>query len=184
LGGTFNPIHIGHLAIAQTAFEKLKLEKVIFVPSNLPPHKKGRDLVPAKKRYQMVELAIKKYNHFDASSFEIKKEGKSYSVDTVKYFNLLYPNKKLYFIVGEDSLPTLNKWKDINEIIRYVQFVVINRDGSIHRKSPINVKSLSMPSLDIASSQIREQIKSKRRVDFLLPHLVWNYIKRDNLYSK
>jgi len=130
LGGTFNPIHIGHLAIAEWSYEKLKLDKVIFVPTYLPPHKSSRGVIDAKTRYKMVELAIKDNPHFEISDFEIKKGGKSYSIDTVRYFSEKFnKDTKLYFIIGEDCLSTLHKWKEIEKLVSLASFVVVNRPG-------------------------------------------------------
>jgi len=105
LGGTFNPVHIGHLAIAQMASDKLRLDKVIFVPCNLPPHKSVKNMPSAHHRYNMVKLAIAGNDQFEISNFEIKKNGKSYSIDTLKYFRRLFgKSAKLFFIVGGDTV--------------------------------------------------------------------------------
>jgi nicotinate-nucleotide adenylyltransferase len=109
LGGTFNPIHIGHLAIAEEAREQLGLDKIIFVPCYLPPHKGSQDVLEARHRYSMVRLATKSNSLFTISDFEIKKQGKSYSIDTLKHFHLIYPQgTKFFFSVGSDSLPYLH----------------------------------------------------------------------------
>lgn len=183
LGGTFNPIHIGHLMMAEVAREKLKLEKVIFVPSCLPPHKSVQGIVTARHRYQMVRLAIKGNKTFEVSDFEIKKGGKSYSVDTVKHFKSHFPpGTKFYFIIGQDSLATLHLWRRIDDILKMVSFVVMNRPGAQAVHPNIKVQSIAMPGLDISSSYIRQCIATKKNVKYLLPEPVIQYIENRKLY--
>lgn len=184
LGGTFNPIHIGHLAIAQTVYEKLKLDAVVFVPSNLPPHKSSVGVADAKHRLMMAQLAVKKYPHFRVSDFEVKKEGKSYSIDTVRYFMQKNSSAdKFFFIIGQDSLPTLNTWKDIAQLRRMVDFVVVNRAGVKSDEGNVKVRSLSMPALEISSSEIRQRIAQGKTARYLLPDGVEDYIRKHHLYS-
>ena len=130
LGGTFDPVHIGHMAIAQKALEKCRLDKVIFVPSALPPHKKMPRLASAWDRYRMVALAAQGNPRFEVSDYEVQKGGKSYSIDTVCHFRAQYPAEtKLFFIIGEDNVDTLETWKEIDRIIEIVTFIVVNRPG-------------------------------------------------------
>ncbi|MBU0469392.1 MAG: nicotinate-nucleotide adenylyltransferase [Candidatus Omnitrophica bacterium] len=183
LGGTFNPVHIGHLAIAQRARENLDLEKVFFVPSNLPPHKSSKNVLPPAQRYRMVQMAIEGNPYFDISDFEIKREGRSYSIDTVEHFYKLYLEKaKLYFIIGEDSFSTLDTWKHIEDIVKLADFVVVNRPGFNVEDSKIKVKTIDMPGLDISSSGVRKCLRLGKTVKYLLPEKVLKYIKRKKLY--
>ena len=138
LGGTFNPVHIGHLTIAQMVHEQLELDKVIFVPSNLPPHKSSKRVVSSKDRCHMLRLAIKGNSHFDISDFEVKKRGKSFSIDTVSYLRDRYPcGTKLFFIIGSDLLEALHTWKRIDEMLKIATFVAVNRPGYKEKKSKI-----------------------------------------------
>ena len=183
LGGTFNPVHIGHLAMAQTALEQLKLDKVIFVPSNLPPHKASKEVVSAMHRFKMVQLAVKGNPKFEVSSVEIKRSGKSYSIDTVKYFKKLYlKGDQIFFIIGEDTLKTLHSWKYIKELLKSVKFVSINRLGYQNTKSKVKTVSIKMPALEVASSYIRQRLVSKKTVRYLIPDLVLKYIQKNKLY--
>ncbi len=185
LGGTFNPIHIGHLTIAQMVHEQLKLDKVIFVPSNLPPHKSSDYVASPGERYHMVKLAIKGNAHFTVSDFEIKRAGKSFSIETVSYFRGLYPAKtKLFFIIGNDLLSTLNTWRRIGEILEIVSFVSVNRPGFKERKSRIKVKTISVPGLQTSSSYVRTRITAGKTVKYLVPDNVLTYISRKKLYKK
>ncbi len=183
LGGTFNPIHIGHVLIAQTGFEKMRLDEVIFVPCNLPPHKSGRNVISSKDRSKMVEIAIKDFKDFRVSDFETNNSGKSYTVETIKYFKEVYPKgTKFYFLMGEDNLPSLHKWKKIDELLKMVKFVVVNRPGSKKNHPTIKVRSLAMPEIDVSSTYVRSRVNADKTVKYLVPEKVYQYIKKHNLY--
>jgi nicotinate-nucleotide adenylyltransferase len=185
LGGTFNPIHIGHLMIAEMVCEQLKLDKVIFVPSNLPPHKNRTNVASATERYQMVRLGIRGNPRFEVSDYEIKKKGKSYSIEAVSYFHDQYPEgTKLFFIIGSDLLPGLCTWKHIDEILKIVSFVSVNRPGFKERKSKIKVRSVTMPILQVSSSDVRKRITAGKTGKYLIPDNVLSYIKEKRLYKK
>ena len=184
LGGTFNPIHIGHLTIAEMVYERLRLDKVIFVPSNLPPHKSGKNVASAKDRYHMVRLGVRGNPRFEVSDYEIKKRGKSYSIETVSHFRDRYPaGTKLFFIIGSDLLPTLRAWKRIDEILKVVSFVSVNRPGFKEKKSKIKVRSITIPGLQTSSSYVRERITSGKTVKYLVPESVLSYIEKKKLYK-
>ena len=183
LGGTFDPIHVGHLRMAEVVREKMRLEKIIFVPSNLPPHKSASSLTSSENRFQMVRLAIERNPFFEISSFEIKRPGKSYTIDTVKYFFSIYPTSKIFFIIGFDALSTLHKWKSIEEVLKIVEFVVVNRPGDFKEKKNIKHHSVSMPGIDISSSNIRQLMKTKKSIRYLIPEPVREYMEQNNLYK-
>jgi nicotinate-nucleotide adenylyltransferase len=184
LGGTFNPIHIGHLAIAQVALEKKQLDKVVFVPSYWPPHKSTKNVISARHRYRMVQLAIEDNTDFAICDYEIKRRKKSYSIDTVRYFETQYPaGTKFYFIIGEDSLETLHQWRDIDDILKIVSFVVVNRPGKDKGQSKIKVTSITMPGLDVSSSFIRKRTTSGKSIHYFVPPAVCEYIKKHHLYE-
>jgi len=183
LGGTFNPIHIGHLTIAQMVREQLKLDKILFIPSNLPPHKSGKNVVSAKDRYHMVRLAIRGNPHFEVSNFEIKKEGKSYSIETASYFRNQYPRgTKFFFIIGSDLLPTLHMWKRVDEILKIVSFVAVHRPGFKEEKSKVKAKLITIPGLQTSSSYVRQRITSGKTVKYLVPDNILKYIADKKLY--
>jgi len=183
LGGTFNPIHIGHLTIAQMVCEQLKLDKVLFVPSYLPPHKSGKNVVSAKNRYHMVRLAIRGNPHFEISDFEIRKEGKSFSIETVSYFHDLFPQgTKFFFIVGSDLLPMLHMWKRVDEILKIASFVAVHRPGFKGKKSKVKAKLITIPGLQTSSSYVRQRITAKKTVKYLVPDNILKYIKDKKLY--
>lgn len=184
LGGTFNPIHIGHLAVAQTALDKMNLQKVIFVPTNIPPHKSAHSVAPARDRYNMIRIAIGKNRLFDVSDFEIKKEGKSYSIDTMRYFKSIFPNNtELFFIVVGDLLNQLEKWKYIKDLVKIVRFVVVNRPGQLRKKTWVKYFSVSMPGIDISSSYVRQRIAQNKTIRYFVPDRVVSYINKHKLYQ-
>jgi nicotinate-nucleotide adenylyltransferase len=184
LGGTFNPLHIGHLAIAEVAQEKMDLDKVIFVPSSKPPHKRITHLATAKERLEMVRLSIKNNPKFDVSDYEVKKGGKSYTVDTAQYFRKKFGDDvKLFFIVGGDAASQLHTWRNVDEIRQYVSFVVVNRPGHDDCTPEIPHHSITMPGLDIASSYIRRRIVQGKSIKYLVPEEVFRYIEKHNLFQ-
>lgn len=185
LGGTFNPVHIGHLTIAQMVCQQVGLDRVIFIPSYLPPHKSGRDVISARDRYQMLRLAVKGNPQFRTCDFEIKKKGRSYSIETVKYLKEAYPRgTKFFFIIGSDLLPKLHTWKDINELKKMVTFLSVNRPGFKQKKSRIRVRSVTVPGLHSSSTFARQRLLAGKTVKYLVPENVLRYIQKKKLYRK
>ncbi len=185
LGGTFNPVHFGHLAMAQLAIERVSLDKVVFIPTNIPPHKSPRSLASSRDRFNMVKLAIQGNPRFQTSDFEIKKGGKSYSIDTITYFHEKYPKTKLFFIIGEDAAWHLGQWKGIREIRKIVSFVVVNRPGYINKGGrSAGHFYVEMPAIDIASSFLRKRVLEGKSIDYFVPKSVAAYIRKKGLYKK
>ena len=185
LGGTFNPIHIGHLAIAQTALEKVGLKRVIFVPCHRPPHKGNKRLASPMHRYNMVKLAIGRNPLFAISDFEVKRKKKSYSIDTIKHFKKILPrNAKLFFIIGGDMLSSLKRWKSVDEILSIASFIAVNRPAYKKKENAIPYHSVKMPGLDISSSHLRQQIAQGKSIKYLVPDKVIGYINKQKLYQK
>ena len=190
MGGTFNPIHLAHLYIAYEAKEQLNLDKVIFMPAGNPPHKKDT-IIDAKFRYEMVRRAIEGYEGFEINSYEIEKNGYSYTYETLNVLKEV--NLKLYFIAGADSLMDIEKWKNTKEVLNNCTFVVFNR-GEFNRETLKSQKEylenkyqaeivlLDIMSIDISSTIIRKRIKEEKKVDFFLPNKVLEYINYNNLY--
>ena len=183
LGGTFNPIHIGHLAIAQTVCDRLDLDKVLFVPSYYPPHKGRQNVIATKHRTTMVRLAIKHNPQFGIEDFEIKRPGKSYSIDTLKYLHSIYPPKtKFFFIIGSDMVKDLGKWKRIEELLKLVQFVVVSRKGYGKLRTKYKARVVATLDLSVSSSYLRQCLRKNITVRYLLPDNVLQYIKQHRLY--
>jgi len=183
LGGTFNPIHIGHLILAEEAREKLGLDRIIFVPAYLPPHKDNSDIALAKDRLAMVKLAISGNQYFSVSDLEIKRDGRSYTIDTMKEFKNIYPHDELYFIIGSDLLKYLDDWKDLVEIIKMVKFIVATRPGYPLEKIPPYISTVAIRAVDISGFEIRRCLKEDKSFRYLVPELVYKYIIKNNLYK-
>lgn len=183
LGGTFNPVHIGHLILAEEALWKLKLDKIIFVPSYLPPHKEEEFLVDAEHRFKMVSLAIEGNNRFEVSRIEIDSKQMSYSIDTLKRLKeKAAPGTEFFFITGSDSLKELVSWKDIDEIFRLSKFIVAKRPGFPIGEVPKGVQMVIISEIEVSSSEIRKRLKERRSIRYLVPEGVREYIENNKLY--
>jgi nicotinate-nucleotide adenylyltransferase len=182
LGGTFNPIHIGHLILAEEAREKLKLDKIIFVPTCLPPHKDNSDIAKAADRFTMIKTAIKGNRHFLVSDVEIKRNGRSYTIDSLREFKKIYPRDELYFIIGSDLLKYLDDWKDLNEIVKMVKFIAATRPGYPLERIPAYISTIPIRAVDISGFEIRSAIKENKSFRYLVPEGVFKYIDRKGLY--
>ncbi len=199
-GGTFNPIHFGHLSIAEEIRSKFNLDKIIFVPANQPPHKDPADLVGARQRWLMTHLATVSNPCFEVSTFEMDNGGKSYTIDTIKHFNKLLGEKvKLYFIIGADMLAEIASWKNVGEILRLCRFIVVSRPGFDVQKifdqyflsssnMPIaeellqNIMVEDVAMFDISSTNIRQRIKEWKSIKYLVPETVEQFIHNQQLY--
>lgn len=183
LGGTFNPIHIGHLILAEEAMSKLKLDRVIFVPTFIPPHKNVEASAKPKDRLKMVELAIQSNEAFNVSTFELDSKKKSYSVYTLKEFRRIYgKDAQLFFITGSDLLKDLFSWKNVNEIFKMSKFIVANRPGYPVEELPQDIDTVVITPIEISSEEIRRRIRENRSVRYLVPEKVRFYIIKHKLY--
>ena len=183
LGGTFNPIHIGHLILAEEAHFKLKLDKLVFVPAFVPPHKSSSEVINAKDRLEMVRLAIEDNPAFDLSTFEIDSKKKSYSIDTLKEFRVVYGEEvQLCFITGSDSLKDLFSWKNINDIFKISKFIVANRPGYPIKEVPKEVDTVVITPIEVSSLDIRKRLAEGRSIRYLVPEKVRKYILDRKLY--
>lgn len=192
IGGTFDPIHFAHLYIADEAKASLGLDKIIFMPNGNPPHKSLKKVSEASIRYEMVSKGIKEFEGFTVSDYEIKKNGPSFTYETLQAFK--QEDVELFFITGADCLMDLEKWKNIKEIFKVSNFVVFSRPGFtyetlkeqkeyIEKKYNTNIIFLNLKDLDISSTDIRERIRLGRNVKFFLPNSVLDIIKREKLYK-
>ena len=183
LGGTFNPIHNGHLILADEVRQKLKLDKIFFIPVYLPVHKEEKDLLAACDRIKMVKLAVKNNPYFAALDTEISRKGKSYTIDTLRALHKEYPQAdKFFFIVGSDSMSYLNSWKDINEVMKLAKFVVASRPNYPLKDVPKNILPVVIEPIDISGFRLRQRLKNNESVRYYLPGEVYNYIQKKGLY--
>ncbi|MGD0016632.1 MAG: nicotinate-nucleotide adenylyltransferase [Verrucomicrobiia bacterium] len=186
LGGTFNPIHIGHLLIAQDAMEQAQLDRVVFIPDAHPPHKSVAGLVSSRRRLHMVKLAIRGDHRFVVDDIEIRRGGKSYAVDTVTELKHRWPHAELFFIIGTDSLQELHLWRDIERLAAQCTFLVLARPGCAWNRPrlrrSIHWQLVRGHPYDIASRDIRARIARRQSIRYLVPDAVLNYIERKKLY--
>lgn len=181
LGGTFDPPHIGHLTMAEEAYERLELDEVWFIPSAEPPHKE-QARVSATDRLMMLKVAVDPIDYFKINTIELVRKGKSYTYDTIKSLKEMYPNVEFYFIIGADMVEYLPHWYKIDQLIDSVQFVGVKRpDYKLNTPYPIIL--LDTPGLDISSTMIRERLEMERSVSYLIPDQVLSLIKEKGLYG-
>ena len=182
-GGTFDPPHLGHLIIAQTAVEDLELDKVLFIPAASPPHKTDRLTAPASHRLAMLRLAIKGNKQFEATVLELQRGGISYTVDTLRSLNEHYPDAQLFLILGEDNYAEFRSWKAPGEIVGLASLVIYHRIGyGTVRNSPYPVTELKGPILELSSTDIRKKVSRGQSVRYYVPKDVASYIKSKKLY--
>lgn len=193
-GGTFDPIHFGHLYIAQEALNKLKLDSILFMPTGNPPHKTTRKKTDALIRYELVNIAIKDKEKFILSSFEVNSEGLSYTYKTLEYLKLKEPETNWFLITGVDCLMELDSWKNVDDIFKLCTLVVFNRLGyekdsilkqrkAVEEKYNVKIKYLDINPIDISSTNIKSMLKEGKNVSHLLPANVLNKILELGLYK-
>lgn len=188
LGGTFDPIHMGHLVLAEQVREKFQLERVIFIPCASPPHKTEQELSSTRDRFEMTKLALEGNPYFFVSDIELKREGLSYTVETLRELKGLYKDSEVYFLTGSDVLNEITTWKDPEEIYKLAKIVIAVRPG-FDKFDPENhfaKKSIivDITGMDISSTQIREKVRNGESIKYLVPSKVEEYIRKRNLYKK
>jgi len=191
LGGTFNPVHYGHLVVASEVKDRLKLDKIIFVPVGKAPHRKIKGAT-ADERYEMLCLATKHNSSFEVSPIEIRKsqlvDRPTFTLETITEFRKIYGTKeKIYFIVGLDEMLKISTWKEPKKLLELCKFVVVTRPGydlgKLDKRLATKVMLLPVPGLDISASDIRRRVKAGRPIRYLLPQSVEEYIRKKKLYS-
>lgn len=193
LGGTFNPIHNGHLSMARGFTDILRLDRLLLVPVWSPPHKSARAMLPAPYRAEMCRLACAKDERIEVSSIEIERGGTSYTVDTLRELAQRYPAARLYLITGADMFLTLDKWKNFAEISRLAELCACSRHEGELSKLRAFAELLrenydarchieDFPVIEVSSTQVRELLKNGGDTSNLLPPPVWDYIKAHKLY--
>jgi nicotinate-nucleotide adenylyltransferase len=187
LGGSFDPPHIGHLIIAETARQKFNLKKIIFIPSGIPPHK-SLPVTGGNDRSMMVKLAIEDNRDFEVLDTEIIRPGISYTLDTVMEIRSRNEKAALFLILGFDAFGLINKWKSIDSLCQQVTFLVARRypeDNERNMNIPLNIRKIFLdnPYIDISSSFIRKLCREKKSIKYLVPETVREYIERNNLYG-
>ncbi len=196
MGGTFDPIHFGHLAAAEAVKEELHCDKIIFIPSGNPPHKKKRELSDTIHRYTMTVMAVNSNPNFEVSNIEISRNGYTYTLDTVKQLLDYYSdNVELLFITGADAILEVETWYKVEELLKLCSFVAVTRPG--YDKSKLEQKleyleskynsslySIDVPGLNISSTDIRKRVKEGRSIKYLVPESIEQYIYKNKLYKE
>ena len=179
-GGTFNPIHLGHLLLAETARDALSLDRVLFIPTGRPPHKAAPGLVSGAARLRMVRLAIRDHPGFAASDVELQRPGLSYSIETVQAVRRAMPGAKLFLLIGADLLNV--RWAAWNELKRLCTVVAVRRPGARPARREAGIHRLDMPLVKISSSDIRARVAAGGSIRYLVPPAVERYIRQHQLY--
>jgi nicotinate-nucleotide adenylyltransferase len=184
LGGTFDPPHKGHIAIAQAALKKLGLAKVIFIPANVPPHKTKQPLAPARDRLDMLKLAIGNNPYFEISTIELDRPGPSYTVDTLAEFCTTYPDDELFLIIGADNVSEIETWHKPELILESATLAAANRPNFIPSGTYADkAVYFEMPPMEISSTEIRERVRTGKPIsEFVCPG-VEAFIKQHELYQ-
>lgn len=193
-GGTFDPIHNGHINIAYETLYKLHMDKVIFMPSGNPPHKRSKKVTDAYLRYEFVKMAVSGEKKFEVSSYEIQDKSLSYTYKTLEHFKKLEPDTEWYFIAGFDSLMDIDKWKNVESIMKNCTFIVLVRSGyksdhvlaqkkKIEQKYNAHIILLDIPILEISSTGIRDKIRKNQNVSHLMPKEVYYAVKEIEVYK-
>jgi nicotinate-nucleotide adenylyltransferase len=183
LGGTFDPPHIGHLILAQSAYEALGLDQVIFVPTSIQPHKINKVGTPGDIRFKMLQLAIDKDPRFDISDVEIGRPGISYTVDTFAILRTQYPEDSLYLLMGSDNVVDIAAWKDPEQLFALCKVAAARRPDHNPTGAYANrVRYFEMPSIQLSSTLIRKKVKEGKSIKYLVPASVEDYILSNGLY--
>lgn len=194
MGGTFDPVHYGHLVTAEEARCQFGMEKVIFIPAGKPPHKTRKNISQPRHRLEMTWRAVGSNPDFTVSDQEIKREGLSYTVDTIQAFREQYEGWDIYFITGADAVLEILTWKKVEELLRKCCFVAASRPGfrlesmgeeltRLPAECTGRIKTLEVPALAISSTNIRQRVRDGRPIRYLLPEAVKDYIYRHGLYT-
>ena len=185
LGGTFDPIHNAHLLLAEQAREQLSLAKVLFIPAGDPWRKAFRQVVPAKHRLAMTQLAVKDDKGFEVDDCEVNRDGPTYTADTLRELHRRHAKDELFLLLGEDALADLPFWREPEAIAEEANIVVAPRGGVVLPELPFDadrVIRIKMPFMEISSTDIRERAKTGRSLRYLVPDAVEAYIKEHKLY--
>ncbi|MFC4800870.1 nicotinate-nucleotide adenylyltransferase [Neobacillus sp. GCM10023253] len=182
LGGTFDPPHFGHLLIANEVLAALSLDEIWLMPNREPPHKKKSESISNNDRLQMLDLAIEGNQAFKIQPIELDREGPSYTLDTMKVLNETYPGHQFHFIIGADMIEYLPKWHKIDELVKLVQFVGVQRPSYSHL-TEYPILYVDVPAMEVSSSMIRERFKNGKTARYLMPDSIIHYIEENHLYG-
>jgi nicotinate-nucleotide adenylyltransferase len=183
-GGSFDPVHLGHLLVAQAAREELNLDRLYFIPAAQSPFKPERQPTPAAERLRLLRLALAGKTWCELDEQELKRGGVSYTIDTLRDYAKRFAGAELFYLIGSDHVPQLPKWRDADELARLAQFVVIPRPGQGESPFPLPFRGRTLGGfpLGVSSSQLRARIKSGLSIEHLVPAAVAEAIRNNGLY--
>ena len=188
LGGSFDPVHFGHLLAAQDACEQCKLDRLIFVPAAQAPLKSQETRSNPADRLAMLRAAIGSDRRFEISELELERGGVSYTIDSVRHFRELYPDDRLFWIIGGDQLPKMNLWKDAAELVRLIEFVYLERPGHPAAKTPeipgLRLRRCDGHLIEISSSELRDRVARGQSLRYFCPQDVIDHIEARKLYCQ
>jgi len=184
-GGTFDPVHLGHLLVAQAASEELALDRLFFIPATLSPFKPGTQPTSSSIRARLLRLALSGNTNYEVSDVEIQRGGISYTIDTARDFAQRFPGASLFWLIGADHVAALPQWRDADQLAQLLQFVVIPRPGELPTPPPprFQLHSLEGWPLKVSASEIRARAAAHRSIRHLVPAAVADAIERDHLYG-
>ena len=183
LGGTFDPIHHGHLAAASEVCAALRLDQVLLVPTNRQPFKDGFDSASAEDRLEMCRLAVTGDERFGVSEVDIERGGITYTVDTLTDLQEQLPGAHLYFITGADALARLDEWKDYEKLVQMAEFVGVTRPGHSLPHIDTMYALVEVPSIAVSSTDVRRRVRTGAPIRYLVPRTVADYIAQHDLYA-
>ena len=210
-GGTFDPIHNGHIKAAESVQDIFSFDKILFIPSYIPPHKESGNVASAAHRLKMVELALTSFERFSPSSIEIDARGTSYSIVTLSRIKKMFPETDIFFLLGVDAFLEIETWKDYRDVLEQCSFIVMSRPGyclddakgtltekynqrMVEVSEPVHkdkkgffnhkIYLLSIQTLNVSSSEVRERVETNQSIVGMVPESVENYIKERHLYSR
>lgn len=195
LGGTFDPVHYGHLAIGQLALEVCQLDELYFVPTGKPPHKLSSEVTSANNRYEMLRIAVSVHPQFSICDYEIKRDSPSYTQNLLLYFREQFPEDELHLVMGADLFHELELWYHYQELFSLAHLVIMNRENSdpvsleekaelFRRNFQASITLVSGIRLQVSSSMIRKRVRDKHTIRYLTPDTVVRYIEDKQLYQK
>ncbi len=193
MGGTFDPIHEGHLITAEAVRSELGLDTVLFIPAAIPPHKLHQQVASAQDRYIMTQLAVCSNPHFIASDIELRRKGASYTIDTILELRARYgSDMEFYFFIGADAVNDLDTWHRVDELLQLCRFVTATRQGTeldvtrLHDRfgdaGCQRIHRIDTPQLEISSTDIRRRVREGKSIRYLVPQAVREYIEKEGLY--
>jgi nicotinate-nucleotide adenylyltransferase len=184
-GGSFDPIHLGHLLVAEAACEELQLDRIVFIPAARSPFKPTHAPAPDHLRLRWLRIALAGHPHFEIDELELRRGGTSYTIDTVRACAARFPHARLFWLIGADHVPTLSQWRDSSLLAGLIDFIVIPRPGApqVGAMEPFTLHPLRGWPLGVSSSEIRQRIHQGLAVDHLLPPHVASAIASDGAYG-